>query len=390
MKLITIIVIFIIMMLVGCKTDKTIFMGRHNVASGHYFLTMETKNGLLMMSDPQLLEKYRQQVRVQPATKENHCDNPLKAVAMNILCLIPVYNGDRSLKLMHRNKGLIRELRHGQTYTLPTELYNSGKIIAATEQWKFVDLFLQRKQALQQIEGVTITHADTPPYPFLVNIYFPLRVELLKDDFELRAFQDEFSRNIEAALRERFIKEMESQGIADYQIIHTLHQGINQQVGYDITDRRVTTDRPIIPLHPSYQTHNYFYLEDYRADLFAMQINCDQAGVQYIQSIQNQLWDWLPSLVSHDDFIAKLKLIVEQKGVAFNPELTIDTLRLSALTTDFSDPATQAYPINYLSGEIHIGKRRMDQAESLKLSWQYDIQRALDYPYPPALTQGMP
>jgi len=368
------------LILLSACGDKSVFMGRHNVASGDYYLTFSAGNVRLLIDDQQILKKYQQELRVEKAARTKTCTNPMQVVAFSLLCAIPHYQADYSLKLMHKKKGLIRELKYGETYHLPQEMDNNVKILGATETWGSADDFIKRVEYLKNLKGISTVKADTPPYSHLVNIYFPLRVAPLEEDFDLGAFQDETSRTIEKTLRERFSQEMEKRGIKNYQIVKTYHQNLLQQVNYDITDHRVTTSRPVIILHSIYQTdyQNYLYLTDYRADLFSMQVNCDDACAQQIEGIRPL--DWLASPVNHEDFIDKLKFRIAQNGGIFNPEFIFDIPRKEGLAKNyFLNNEINKKPRDDISGGIVVGKRRFDLPESLLLSWQYDLQHAFNH-----------
>jgi len=369
----------LLMLLTACG-DKNVFMGRHNVASGDYYLTYSAGNVRLLVDDPQILKKYQQEIRVEKAARTKTCTNPMQVLAFSLLCAIPHYKADHSLKLMHKKKGLIRELKYGEAYHLPEEMDKHVKISGATETWGNVDRFMARINHLQSIEGLRVVKADRPPYSHLVNIYFPLWIAPLEDDFNLGAFQDEVSRGIEQNLRERLSKEMAKHGIINYQLIATKHQPVHQQKNYDITDRRVTTSRPVIILHPRYQqdSSNYLYLTDYRADLFFMQINCDEFCAKQIKSI-NPL-DWLQSPVSHTVFLDKIQSKVEQHGGLFNPKWTIDNRRFHDLSeNDFLASKIENTPRDYIEGNIETGKRRFDLTENLTLSWEYNPEHAFNH-----------
>jgi len=376
--------LFFSMLLTACG-DKTVFMDGHKVVSGDYYLTLVVGNDLLLIDNPELLQKYQQHIRVRKATDEKLCKNPMEAVAFSLLCAIPYHKEDYSLKLMHKKKGLVRELRYGETYDIPDELYRSAKRVGATEAWDSVDNFLRRKKHLEQIKGVRILSADTLPYSHLVNIYFPLRIEKMAEDFGESTFkEDELAKTIKKSLQERLFQTMAQHDITDYKLIKLQHESIHQP----IINRREERGSYGIPA-----VYNWMELLDknpraediavmgYRGDLFAMQINCNADGAEAIE--RSQPLDWLPSPLSQEWLLAELKTVIEAQGLTFHSERTID-VRFDSLPTHYLPDSAKA-PRDYLMGTFAIYKRRMDLPEHLMLQWLYDKERALNYPYPQAL-----
>jgi len=274
--------------------DKNVFMGRHNVASGDYYLTFSAGNVRLLIDNPKILKQYQQELRAEKAARTKTCTNPMQVVAFSLLCAIPYYQADHSLRLMHKKKGLIRELKYGETYNLPPEMDNNVKILGATETWGSADGFIKRVEYLKNLNGISMVKADTPPYSHLVNIYFPLRVEPLVEDYQPTPFRDDFSKAIEKDLRERLSQELEKRGITDYQVTQFLHEEIHEQ----IYDRRIQRSINVIRAEQNYEldSADYIYVAGYRGDLFSMQVNCDALCVEQVKET-NPL-NWLPSPVS--------------------------------------------------------------------------------------------
>jgi len=367
---------FTMLLLTACG-DKSLFMGRHNVASGDYYLTFSAGNARLLIDDPKILKKYQQELRVQKATRTKTCTNPMQVLVLSFLCAISNYQDDYSLKLMHKKKGLVRELKYGETYNLPEEMGNNVKILGATETWGNTDRFLQRIQYLQQIEGVQLVSADTPPYSHLLNIYFPLRIE--PSQLYAKSFDVNFIENTQKKLTGRLAQEMEKLGITDYQVTKLYHQSVHQMDYEKSIDRMVH----VIPLASRYTVgiydRNYVSgITGYQAYLFAMQVNCNKICVEKIKAI-NPL-DWLSSPISHADFMDKIKAIAEGNGKIFNPEFTIKAESWWKLPPDYFLAIEENNKSrNYMTGNIYIGQRNMGLVENLKLSWEYDTQHAFNH-----------
>jgi len=359
-----------LILLTACG-DKNVFMGRHNVASGDYYLTFSAGNVHLLIDDPQILKKYQQELRIEKAPRTKTCTNPMQVLALSLLCAIPHYQADHSLKLMHKKKGLIRKLKYGETYHLPPEMDHNVKILGATETWGSADGFIKRVEYLKNLKGISTVKADTPPYSHLVNIYFPLRIEPLAEDYQPRPFRDDFSKAIENNLRERLSQELEKRGITDYQVTQFLHEEIHEQ----IYDRRIQSSINVIRAaqHYDFDSADYIYVAGYRGDLFSMQVNCDALCVEQVKET-NPL-NWLPSPVSKKEFLHKLKAAIERNGLTFNAEHTINGPLRKLSVSYFSN--VEYY--DYILGGVSSSKRRFDLAEDLKLSWQYDLQYAFNH-----------
>jgi len=348
--------------LVACYSGS--FIGWSRVGSGHYYLTAE--NGGLLFDDAKALKTYGRQIHIRELKykKSSLCDNPLKAIAMSLLCLVPEKEtGDNSLKLIHKEKGLVRALKPNQTYDLPEALRQSAKRLTRQETWQNREAFLQRIEQLQSIEGVSLSYTDKPilPASYLVKINFPLRIAPLTDTTSIYL--------MEQGLRERFAQEMKLLGITNYQIKEVLHE----YATHDLDNN----EHSKILLHPYYKQRAY--IKGYRTNSFLMQIECDYACAKYIEALD--VSDWLISPVSHNDFIAKFKSLVEQGGETFNPEFTIDRPFSRWLKKD-----EHAY---YLKGYIELSEIPREPP-NLVLHWKYDLKAALNRPYPAELAQPVP
>jgi len=364
------------------RPDPSIFMAGYDVASGDYYLTLY--DGSALIDNPEILKKYQKQLKIRKANKESVCKNPLQVIAFNFLCLYPKYIDDNSLKLIHKEKGLIRTLEIGQSYDLPDGMSKAIKIIKNTDILHSQTDFLQRIKQLKQIKGLNILHASTiepppataePYYDYLVNIYLPLIItphgNTYNENKEL--FNEE---NIRKHLESRLTKEMLQQGIKDYRLTY---------IGHSNTHHSRPTGSERIRLHPYYNSlasttgsdRNHLYLSGYRADLFALQIACNRPCADSIEKFQTS--DWLPSKISHADFIEKLKETVEHAGGKFNPEYTIDDDTVN-LPPDYIN-APKKYN---LLGKIEVIKNH-SLSVNLKIEWEYDLWHALHLPYPTEL-----
>jgi len=388
-------VVLVVLLLASCQmSNKNVFMRGHKVDSGNYFLLAE--NDSLLFDDPHILHHYRKTVRTRKLKfiKRNSCNNPLTVIAMNVLCLVPEREeGDNTLKLIHKEKGVVAVLESDYTYDMPYEMYRTGKRLSGFETWHNQEAFLHRIKQLESINGLSILHAskiepspasnsNTPPsYHYLVNIYFPLLISSIDEDI----FEDKIREN----LRERLEQEMRQLGINQYHVVEVKHHRHKQNYSY-------TFESGKIPLHEHYANlvpppgdsgyrsfhDKYLALYGYRADLFIIQIHCDKLCVDAIE--ERKPLDLLPSNISHDDFINAVKGVVEQAGGTFNPEFIIDDDTVSLPPGYINDPKKYS-----ISGKIEIIERRKPKVE-LNIHWRYNLQHAVDYTYPAELTQGAP
>jgi len=367
-------------------------MRGHKVDSGNYFLLAQ--NDRLLFNDPHILHRYRKSVRTRKLKfiKNNSCDNPFKVIAMNLLCLIPRQEqGDNTLQLIHKEKGVVAVLESGYTYDMPYEMYQTGKRLSGFETWHNQEAFLHRIRQLESIDGVSISaskieppsapDSNTPPsYDYLVNIYFPLLISAIDEDF--------FADKIQENLSQRLEQEMRQLGINQYQVTHVEHHRHKEHYAY-------TSETGKILLHEHYNNlvpppddsgllsyyDKYLAIYGYRIDLFVIQIHCNKLCADAIE--ERKPLDWLPSNISHEDFINAVKAVVEQAGGTFNPEFTIDGDRVLLPPDYINNPKWYSF-----AGEIEIIER--PKAETgLFIHWRYNLQHALDT-YPAELTQGAP
>jgi len=170
----------ITLLLASCQIfNKNVFMRGHKVDSGNYFLLAE--NGSLLFDDPHILHHYRKSVRTRELkfVKNNFCDNPLKVIAMNFLCLIPKREkGDNTLKLIHKEKGVVAVLDSDYTYDMPYEMYQTGKRLSGFETWHNQAAFLHRIQQLEAIDGLSILQASKIEPPSVSDSNAPPSIAL--------------------------------------------------------------------------------------------------------------------------------------------------------------------------------------------------------------------
>jgi len=390
-KLIISIILISLILLASSCTSKSIFMRSYKVGSGDYYLT--TQNGDLLFDDPKILHKYRYDIRVRKLeyTNSTHCNNnPLIVIATVGLCLIPNREeGDNTLTLIHKEKGVVNVLERGYTYTMPGEMYETGKRLRGFETWRNQERFLQRIKQLESIAGVSILYASkiepppvpdpdaTPSYAYRVNIYFPLLISQHNDLID----KDQIKENLE----ERFKQELNNLGITHYQITTIKHHRYRDNyVSKAILLHEHYNKLVTPPTNSEYQNYydKYLKIDKYRADLFVIQLHCDQQCVDAIEE-RNPL-DLLPSKISHTDFINEIKAVVEQAGGAFNPNFTLLEERVNLPPHYINDPKPYT-----LSGKIEIIEVPKPKVE-LKVHWIYDLNNALNHPYPEALRRGAP
>jgi len=386
MKAIIIMALIFILLLAACA-PKDAFMRGYKVGSGDYYLTAQ--NGHLLFDDPKILHHYRNQVRVRKLKfkKSNHCsNNPLIVIASAGLCLLPKQEeGDNTLKLIHKEKGVVHVLESGYTYDMPYEMYHTAKRLEGYEIWRNQEDFLQRINQLRAIKGVSILFAskiEPPPVidptdDYMVNIYFPLLITEHNDFFD----ENQIKENLE----ERFKQELNQLGIIHYRIETIKHHRYrNNYVSKQIFlhENYTTLVRP--PVNGELQNYedNYLKIDKYRADLFVIQIHCDQQCVNAIE--QRNPLDLLSSKISHTAFINEIKAVVEQAGGVFNPDFTLleEWVHLPPDYINSPKPYT-------LAGRIEVIEKPKPKVE-LKVHWIYNLQRALHHPYPAELIQGQP
>jgi len=392
MKEIIILALIFSILLTACA-PRNAFMRGYKVGSGDYYLTAQ--NGSLLFDDPQILQKYRNEVRTRKLEyrKRSGCNNPLIIIAMNFLCLVPEQEkGDNTLKLIHKTKGVVNVLESNYTYDMPPEMYQTAKRLQGDETWHNPEAFLQRIKQLEAIEGLNILSAskieppraansDAPPvYDHLINIYFPLLISPIEYDFS----EDKID-TIKEDLRNSLEQELQQLEITQYQVITVKHRRhrdnfVSKQIR--LHEHYNTLVPPPLNGEFRYYDDQYLKIDKYRADLFVIQIHCDQQCANAIE--KRKPLDLLPTNISHTDFINEIKAVVEQAGGIFNPEFTFLEEKVH-LPPDYINS-----PKSYdLYGRIEV-TQKLQPKISLTVHWQYDLQRALNYPYPLALDQGAP
>jgi len=363
----------ILFVLAACRSPlPEEFMGGHDVGSGDYYLLAEGYS--LLLDDPQLLQQHKNDIRVKKRKKR-----PLSSCDFMPFCSLPPLSikeaGDNTLLLMHREKGLVRQMEFHETYDMPDALRQSAKRIKAREEWTNKEEFLKRLHLLQSIEGVSIEeHARIMPYDYLINIYFPLRV---------MPFSDEVSaKDLMQDLIERLDREMQEIGIHDYQISYKLHDRISNSEGYIFLSHHYLKDKDID--RATYE--DFPKINGYHADRFGLQINCNAECVGVIDSLQPLSW-LPPGKVNHEVFMDMLKTAAEQTGLTFNPEFTV------SIGGEHFPDRPDGYWENahkyHVSGQVQIFKNGdwNKNPRRLNIFWKYDLERALKYPYPKELGQ---
>jgi len=358
--------------------QKDYFMRWHNVASGNYYLIAE--QGSLLFDDPEILKQYRYQVRSRKLkwVKGSSCKNPFEVLAMTFLCLIPVKvkeKADNTLQLIHRKKGLVRRLGDNQTYSIPYEMYQTGKRLRREEVWWDQDAFLERISQLESIEGVNILRASkvetpvdiNPDEEYIVNIYLPLLISPHKaDDFSFP------EKKIKAELEEHLVRQMREWDIEKYQLTKISHVRHS-----DITYGKIYLHEYYRPLFKTPDVRPM--ITGYRADAFALQIKCNKSCAELLESQPS--FNWLAEKIPHAEFIGKVKALIESMGGEFNSEFTIADGYID-LSPDYFDS-----PKRYnLAGKVEVIKQLPEKVR-LSLIWQYDIRRALQGVYPVVLSQ---
>jgi len=389
MKAIIIMALLFILLLAACA-PKDVFMRGYKVGSGNYYLTAQ--NGRLLFDDPHILHQYRNQVRVRKLKfkKSNHCrNNPLIVIASAGLCLIPEQEkGDNTLTLIHKEKGVVHVLESGYTYDMPYEMHHTAKRLEGYETWHNPEEFLQRINQLRAIKGASILFSskiEPPPVidpvdEYTVTIYFPLLIIKQGDDFSANETKD--------YLRNRLEQEMSQLGITSYQVTaikHHIHGSSFSSEESIMLHRHYSTLVPPQTGRLHSVSKEYLSINGYRTHLFVIQLKCDKFCADSIE--KRQPLDWLSSKsnIPHEELINKIKDVVEQAGGTFNPDFTIFNDAITSLPPDYIN-SPKPYT---LSGKIEVIEKPKPKVE-LKVHWIYNLQRALNHPYPAELVQGQP
>jgi len=352
------------------------FMQGHDVGSGDYYLLAEKQS--LLLDNPAILQQYQDELRIKKRKTR-----PLSTCDFLPFCSLPPLSieeaGDNTLQLLHREKGLIRQMDFRQTYDMPDALRQSAKRLRATEQWQEKQAFLQRLEQLHAIEGVRITQQTRiKTYPWSINIYFPLLITPFAESFSAEAAMQDLIQRLSA--------EMANMGISDYQITERLHGAVSH-----------SDEHGIIFLSTHYRKDSKGHeldfaqwpkISGYRADRFGLQINCSQDCAEKLLHSLQPLTSLAQSKVSQKYFIELLKVQAEKAGKTFDPEFTVEgtDAHFAARPEGYWENAHRYYLCGHVQAFKDYDWDDWNKYRSrLWIYWQYDLQRALQQPYPPEL-----